>query len=208
MAESQVLMAVTSVPVAATGEEAAEEDTDEVNTAKATEYIAAIEAATEAFNAVDDPNYVLVTTTETEAPTETEASNAQKPAETEAPTETQQAMEAEATTESEKPIETDESMRTETADAAEKSLNVALVRAEKRATILQEAVENQVASLEEFRAAHTLNAAVAAETDNIVDTNFVEALDLVLQEHKQEQEDATANLVDCQEELNTRVKKK
>jgi hypothetical protein len=84
LAEAQVLMAVTSA-VAATGEEAAEEDTGEVNTAEPTEYISAIEAAIEAINEVDDPNTMLVTTTEMEAPTETESPTA--------PTKTQQPME-------------------------------------------------------------------------------------------------------------------
>jgi hypothetical protein len=42
------------------------------------------------------------------------------------------------------------------------------------------------------------------ETNN---TNFSEASDVVLQEHQQEQEDDTANYVDCQGELNTSGKK-
>jgi hypothetical protein len=82
-------------------------------------------------------------------------------------------------------------------------LNVALPRTERGSTILQEVIQNQAVSLEEFMAAHTPNAAVTAETEYTVDTNFVEALDVVLQEHQQEHKDATANFVDCQEELNT-----
>ncbi len=76
MAVAQMLMAVTSGPVAATGAEAAEESRSEVNTAEPTEYKAAIEAAIEAINAVDDPNFMVITTTETENTTETEAPTA------------------------------------------------------------------------------------------------------------------------------------
>jgi hypothetical protein len=63
-------------------------------------------------------------------------------------------------------------------------LYVVLVRAERKATILQEVLQNQAASFEEFRAAHMQNAAVAAKTKYTVDTNFVEALDVVLQQHQ------------------------
>jgi hypothetical protein len=100
MAEARLLMAVTSGPVAATGEEAAEKVTDEVNTAEPTEYIAAIEAAIKAIIAVDDPNTVLVATTETENPIET-------------PIEGEEPMQTEAPTEAERPTETEESMGTE-----------------------------------------------------------------------------------------------
>jgi hypothetical protein len=39
--------------------------------------------------------------------------------------------------------------------------------------------------MEEFRAAHTPNAAVAAETEYTVNHSFVEALNVVLQQHEQ-----------------------
>ncbi len=61
LAEAQVLMAVTGEPVSATGAETAEEITGEVNTAEPTDYIAAIEAASEAINAVDDPSTIVIT---------------------------------------------------------------------------------------------------------------------------------------------------
>jgi hypothetical protein len=67
---------------------------------------------------------------------------------------------------------------------AESPLDVAMVRAERRATIFQEVLQNQAASLEKFRAAHTPNASVVTETEYTVDTNLVEALDVVLQEHQ------------------------
>jgi hypothetical protein len=78
-------MVVTNGSVAAAGAEAAEEATGGENSAEPTEYVAAIEVAIEAIIAVDDPNTVLVSTSETENPTEVEAPTA--------PTETQQSME-------------------------------------------------------------------------------------------------------------------
>jgi hypothetical protein len=134
MAEAQVLMAGTTGPVAGTGAEAAEESTSAVLTAEQTACIAAIEAAIEAKSAVDDPNSMVMTTTETNytndtestraptAPTETQQPiDTHKPAETAAYIEPQPPTETEATSEAERPI----------ANAAENPLNVALVRAER-----------------------------------------------------------------------------
>jgi hypothetical protein len=112
-------------------------------------------------------------------------------------------METEAPTETKIPTETDEPMGTESYKAAGKKRDVALVRAEGRATILEEVLQNQAASLGEFRAAHTPTATIAALAEYTVDHCFVEALDVVLQQHQQEEEETTANYVDCKEELNT-----
>ena len=179
MAEAQFLMAVTAGPAAATAAPATEESTTEVVPAEAPEYIAAIEAAMEAINAVDDPNAMVISTNESESANDTEA--AQAPV---GPTETQQPSDI----------------------PAESPLDLAMVRAERRATIFQEVLQNQAASLEEFRAAHTPVAAGGRETEYTVDTNLVEALDVVLQEHQQDIQgnDATIeHYEDCLDEINT-----
>jgi hypothetical protein len=61
-------------------------------------------------------------------------------------------------------------------------------------------IQNQVASLEEFRAAHPPNAEVPPKPEYPVDYNFVVALNVV---HQQVDEETTAQFVDCQEELHT-----
>jgi len=123
MAEAQVLMAVTAGPAAATAAPATEESTTEVVPAEAPEYIAAIEAAMEAINAVDDPNAMVISTNESETANDTEAARALL-----GPTETQEPSDIH----------------------AESPLDLAMVRAERRATIFQEVLQNQAASLEEF----------------------------------------------------------
>ncbi len=51
---------------------------------------------------------------------------------------------------------------------------------------MQEVIHNQATFLEDNMAAHPPNAEVAPETEFQVDHNFVEALDVVLQEHKED----------------------
>ena len=79
--------------------------------AEPTACIAAIEAAIDAKNAVDDPNSMVISTRETENANDTEAPRAPT-----GPTETQQPSDIH----------------------AESPLDVAMVRAERRATIFQE----------------------------------------------------------------------
>jgi hypothetical protein len=137
MAEAQVLLAVTSGPIAANNSKMAGEATVEVTTAESSGDGAAIEA----INALDYPDAIIITNIETKTPTDAEADN-----------------------------------------GAGDAVDVAVVRSEKRATILQELIKNQAASLEDYRVAHPSNAEVAPETEYPVDHNFVETLHVVLQE--------------------------
>ena len=82
------------------------------------------------------------------------------------------------------------------------------LNSKRMATILQEVIKNQVASLKEFREAYPPSAEAPPEPEYPVDHNFVEALNVVLQEQQQVDAETTAQFVDCQEELNNSDEKR
>lgn len=72
MAETYMLLAVTGGPIGASSVERAEESTGEVFPAKSSSDAAGIDNVIEAINAVDDSDAMIITLTETVAPTETD----------------------------------------------------------------------------------------------------------------------------------------